>query len=199
MTDLTDVGEFAALFDEHYPRLHRYLHRRVGPDTADDLAQETFTEAIRQRHRYDPRRGAPGPWLYGIAHTLLARHRRSEQRQLAAYARTGVDPFARAQDDEAVSRADASAHGATLARALAAMSGRDRDVLLLFAMADFGYAEIAQALAMPVGTVRSKLHRSRQRLQAALGPAAAPHASPLADLHPFPASTRATSHAPEAF
>lgn len=186
MTDLTDVGEFAALFDEHYPRLHRYLHRRVGPDVADDLAQETFAEAIRRRHRYDPRRGAPGPWLYGISHTLLARHRRSEQRQLMAYARTGVDPFARSEDDEAVSRADASSHGAALARALAGMSGRDRDVLLLFAMADFGYAEIAQALSMPVGTVRSKLHRSRRRLQTALGPSAAPSASFLADLDPFP-------------
>jgi RNA polymerase sigma-70 factor (ECF subfamily) len=106
-----------------------------------------------------------------------------------AYARTGVDPFARAHDDEAVSRADASTHGAARARALAGMSGRDRDVLLLFALADFGYAEIAQALAMPVGTVRSKLHRSRQRLQAALGPAAGPAhrpPSPLADLDPFP-------------
>ncbi len=61
-------------------------------------------------------------------------------------------------------------HGAALAGALARMSGRDRDVLLLFALADLGYAEIAQALDMPVGTVRSKLHRARRRLQVSLGP-----------------------------
>lgn len=193
MTDLTDVGEFAALFDDHYPRLHRYLHRRVGPDLADDLASETFAEAIRRRDRYDPRRGAPGPWLYGIAHILLARHRRTERRQLAAYARTGVDPLARAEDDEAVSRADAATQGPALARALAGMSGRDRDVLLLFALADFGYADIAQALAMPVGTVRSKLHRSRRRLRAALGASAGPHDLPLADLNPFPRASSAVT------
>lgn len=174
MTDLTDVGEFAALFDEHYPRLHRYLHRRVGPDLADDLASETFAEAIRRRERYDPRRGAPGPWLYGIAHVLIARHRRTERRQLAAWARTGVDPLTPAGEDEAVSRADAATQGPLLARALAGMSGRDRDVLLLFALADFGYADIAQALSMPVGTVRSKLHRARRRLQAVLPPGASP-------------------------
>lgn len=72
MTDLSEIGEFGALFDEHYPRLHRYLHRRVGPSAADDLAAETFAQAMRQRHRYDPRRGAAGPWLYGIAHNLAA-------------------------------------------------------------------------------------------------------------------------------
>ncbi|MGF1648022.1 MAG: RNA polymerase sigma factor [Kineosporiaceae bacterium] len=125
---------------------------------------------MRRRDRYDPRRGAPGPWLYGIAHVLLARHRRTEQRRLVAYARSGTEPISRPHDDDAVHRADAAVHGAALAGALARMSGRDRDVLLLFALADLGYAEIAQALDMPVGTVRSKLHRARRRLQVSLGP-----------------------------
>ena len=189
MTDLTDVAEFAALFDDHYPRLHRYLSRRVGPEIGADLAQETFTEAITKRHRFDPARGSAGPWLYGIAHTLLARHRRREQRQLVAFARSGVDPFARPSDDEVADRADAATQGAALARALAGMHGRDRDVLLLFALADFGYAEIAQTLAMPIGTVRSKLHRARQRLQAALGP----QARLALDIDPFTHSTMEAS------
>ncbi len=95
---------------------------------------------------------------------------RAERRQLAAYARHGVDPLADA--DAAVafamadSRADSAAVSAKLAQILAAMADRDRDVLLLFAWADMSYAEIGQALEIPVGTVRSRLHRARRQLRA---------------------------------
>jgi RNA polymerase sigma-70 factor (ECF subfamily) len=63
-------------------------------------------------------------------------------------------------------RADAAAVRAELARILAGMPARDRDVLLLFAWADMSYAEVAQALHIPVGTVRSRLNRARRQLRA---------------------------------
>jgi DNA-directed RNA polymerase specialized sigma24 family protein len=65
----------------------------ADPGPAEDLAAQTFSEALRSRARY-PGRAAAGPWLYGIAHNLLRGHRRAEERQLRAYARTGVDPAA---------------------------------------------------------------------------------------------------------
>jgi RNA polymerase sigma factor (sigma-70 family) len=94
---------------------------------------------------------------------------RHEQRRLAAYARHGAqplaDPAALAEFSLADARADAAAAGVPLARILAKMPAGDRDVLLLFAWADMSYAEVAQALDIPVGTVRSRLNRARRQLR----------------------------------
>src|SRR5262249_51937780 len=82
-----------------------------------------------------------------------------ERRQWRAYARTGVDPLA--GDEPAVDeRLDAAAAARGLAAALGAMSARDREVLLLYAWAELGYQEIASALGIPVGTVRSRMNRA---------------------------------------
>lgn len=169
MTDPHELADFGSLFDLHYPALHRYLRRRAGPDVADDLAAQTFVVAMHGRRRYDSDRARPGPWLWGIAHNLLREHRRSEERQLSAYARTGVDPVQPAEADEAVARADAAGLAPRLAAALAGLRHEDRDILLLVAWSDLGYAEVAQVLRIPVGTVRSRLHRTRRRLSAQLG------------------------------
>ena len=56
-----------------------------------------------------------------------------------------------------------------LAGALAALSAGDRHVLLLVAWADLGYQEVAEALGIPVGTVRSRLNRARRKVRTALG------------------------------
>jgi RNA polymerase sigma-70 factor (ECF subfamily) len=160
----TEPEEFAALFDQYYPRLHRYLHRRVGPALAEDLAAQTFAEALRSRGRY-PGRADAAPWLYGIAHNLLRGHRRAEQRQLRAYARTGIDPATELDTDAVADRADAASLGPRLAATLARLRAKDREVLLLFAWEGLGYQEIADALGIPVGTVRSRLSRSRKRVR----------------------------------
>ncbi|MEW2043860.1 sigma-70 family RNA polymerase sigma factor, partial [Streptomyces sp. NPDC005534] len=75
------------------------------------------------------------------------------------------DPVA----DRAAARAGAQAVGRELAAALAALPARHRDVLLLVAWGGLGYEEVAQALDVPIGTVRSRLHRARGRLRQALG------------------------------
>jgi RNA polymerase sigma-70 factor (ECF subfamily) len=86
-----------------------------------------------------------------------------------AYARHGADPLAdpgaQAAFSMADARADSAAVSAELARILARMPSRDRHVLLLFAWADMSYAEIAQAMNIPVGTVRSRLNRARRELR----------------------------------
>jgi RNA polymerase sigma factor (sigma-70 family) len=150
----SDPEAFVEVFDRHFHAIHRYLRRRVGPGLADDLAASTFTEAFAARRRYDRRRADALPWLYGIATNLLRRHYRTEKRQLRAFAQTGVDPTL-APDAEPDPR------GAEIAAALAALSAVDRETLLLFAWTDLAYAEIAAALGIPVGTVRSRLNRAR--------------------------------------
>jgi RNA polymerase sigma-70 factor, ECF subfamily len=163
---------FAEIFDRHHGALHRYLRRRVGAGMAADLAAETFVTAFARRGAYRAQSPDARPWLYGIAHNLLRNHVRHEHRRLAAYARHGAEPVADAgalaEFSLADARADAATAGAPLRLALADMAAGDRDVLLLFAWADLSYAEIAQVLDVPVGTVRSRLNRARRRLRAAL-------------------------------
>jgi RNA polymerase sigma factor (sigma-70 family) len=118
------------------------------------------------------------PWLFGIATNLLHRQRRAERRQLHAYSRSGIDRSV-AYEDEADARVDGSALDARLAGALAAMRPRERDALLLYALADLSYEEVALALDVPVGTVRTWLHRARTTAQRELA-ATEVDVSPLA-------------------
>ncbi|HEX3925688.1 MAG TPA: RNA polymerase sigma factor [Streptosporangiaceae bacterium] len=165
-----DPAVFAEIFDRHHGELYRYLRRRAGGGLAADLAAETFVTAFARRASYRPQGSSARPWLYGIAHNLLRNHLRHEQRRLAAYARHGAEPTsdaaALAEFSLADARADAEAGTARLTRILAGMAARDRDALLLFAWADMSYAEVAQALGVPVGTVRSRLNRARRQLRA---------------------------------
>jgi RNA polymerase sigma factor (sigma-70 family) len=147
---------FEELFEREFDSVYGYLARRVGPELGRDLAAETFTRAFAARKRYDPARGEARPWLYGIASNLLRRHYRDEERRLRALARLDVR------------REDTPPEEPRLAHALATLPPEERDVLLLFAWADLGYAEIATVLEVPVGTVRSRLHRARAHVRAAL-------------------------------
>jgi len=87
---------------------------------------------------------------------------------LRAYARTGADPVL-ADDSDALDRVEARAWQRELATALAELRPRDREILLLRAWADLGDAEIAAALSLPIGTVKSRLHRTREQLRNRLG------------------------------
>ncbi|GAB4059424.1 RNA polymerase sigma factor [Catellatospora paridis] len=159
--------EFAAIYDRHAEAVHRYLARRVGQSAADDLMAETFLEAFRIRARYDAGRADARPWLYGIATNLLHRHHRAETRQYRALARTGVDPT-HDDTDTVAARLAASTSTRRIAAVLAKLPIGERDVLLLVAWEDLGYAEVAHALDIPIGTVRSRLHNARRRLRKAL-------------------------------
>src|SRR5256885_13823097 len=83
----TDPRQFAILFDRHAGLVFRFLVRRVGRDTADDLLGETFRIAFERRDTYDRDRPNARPWLYGIASNLVAKHRRAEERRLTATAK----------------------------------------------------------------------------------------------------------------
>lgn len=162
----TDASAFAAVFERHFDAIHRYLARRTGRDIADDLASDVFRIAFEQRERYDAARPDARPWLYGIATNVLRHHRRRGWRRLRAYARMDKrDGFDLPDSDALVRRVDAQALGPTLERVLAVLATGDRDVLLLFAWADLSYAEIADALDLPLGTVKSRLHRARSVLR----------------------------------
>lgn len=158
---------FATIFDRHFDAVHAYLQRRVGADLADELSAQTFLVAFDKRGGYDRAQADAKPWLFGIATNLLRRHHRDEVRQFRAYARSAVDPVTDAFDG-VETRLDASRMRRELVDALAGLPAEELDALLLYAWAEFSYPEIAHALGIPTGTVRSRLSRARRRVRAAL-------------------------------
>jgi RNA polymerase sigma factor (sigma-70 family) len=166
---LAEPELFSTVFDRHARTIRHYLARRVGSQLAEDLTGETFLIAFDRRRRYDLTHRDALPWLYGIASNLLHQHRRAEVRQYRALARTGVDPVLDNHADSVSARVAAEALTRQLAAALARLSAGERDVLLLLAWAGLHYDEIAHSLGIPVGTVRSRLHRARVKVRAAMG------------------------------
>ena len=163
---LEEPGRFGALFDRHATVVFRYLVRRVGIDDADALLGEVFRVAFEKRATYDRERANARPWLYGIATNLLARHRRSEARRIRATARLlARQPPADDPADQVVGTLDAQDLWPHVADAVAALPEEERDALLLYAWEELPYDEIADALGVPVGTVRSRLNRARTRIR----------------------------------
>jgi RNA polymerase sigma-70 factor (ECF subfamily) len=161
-----DPALFGALFDRHATILYRYLVRRVGRDQADALLGELFLIAFERRATYDCERPNARPWLYGIATNLIARHRRGEARRIRASARLLAQQQTARDETDAVSAAlDAQELWPHVADAVTALPAKERDVLLLYVWEELSYEEIAAALELPVGTVRSRLNRARTRLR----------------------------------
>jgi RNA polymerase sigma factor (sigma-70 family) len=168
VASLTEPERFAELFDRHAAGVHRYVARRLGREAAGDLVGETFLVAFGKRQRYDPGVADARPWLFGIATRLVGQHRRDEVRRYRL--RLALPPEeTRADTEQIAARVSAEAVRVPLAEAVAALTPGDRDVLLLIAWEQFSYAEVAAALDIPVGTVRSRLSRARAQVRAALG------------------------------
>jgi RNA polymerase sigma-70 factor (ECF subfamily) len=159
---------FAAIFDRHFWAIHDYLRRRLDRQLADELASQTFLIAFDRRGSFDPGSTSSRPWLFGIATNLVREHRRSELRELRAMARLAPDPAMLIDGVE--SRIDAERMRGVLAAALAELPQEEADVLALLVWAELDQPEIAGALSIPLGTVKSRLSRARGRLQAALEP-----------------------------
>ncbi|GIH21822.1 DNA-directed RNA polymerase sigma-70 factor [Acrocarpospora phusangensis] len=166
---LVESERFSVIFDAYFGEIHRYVAQRLGADSAEDVVAETFLTAFRKRTRYDPSRASVRVWLYGIATNLIRRHHRTELRTLRALGRHGPDPDVPGHEDEVSAQVSAQSLRPSIAAALAGLHQRDRDVLLLVALADLSHEEIASALGIPYGTVGSRLSRARRKLRAVLG------------------------------
>jgi RNA polymerase sigma factor (sigma-70 family) len=160
---------FAVIFDRHAASVGRYLARRVGREAAQDLVAETFLAAFKGRAGYDRARPEARPWLFGIATRLLARYWRAEQRRLEVLAVVPAEPPNPGHEERVTAELTARQMRQPLVAALAALPAGDRDALLLVAWAQLTYAEIAAALEIPVGTVRSRLNRARRLVRARIG------------------------------
>ena len=160
---MRDPELFAELVERHGPAIWRFLARRSGRDTADDVLADVFTAAFEKRSSYDGTYVDARPWLYGIARNCLQAHWR-QHRPIAAtpWAQTD-DPWAAVDD-----RLDADSCSGLLRAGLRALAPDDRDVLLLVAWEQLTPTEAAAVVGIPAGTARSRLHRARATLKLAL-------------------------------
>ncbi|GAB3694831.1 RNA polymerase sigma factor [Actinocorallia lasiicapitis] len=166
---LIDPDRFAEIFDRHADEIHRYVGWRLGADLADDVVSDAFLVAFRKRSAYDLTRSDARPWLFGIASNGIRDHRRAEVRRHRMLARAGFEPQAEPFEERSAERLGAEAMQPRLRAVLAGLSAADRDLLMLIAWAELSYQEAAAALGVPLGTVRSRLHRLRTKLRRSLG------------------------------
>ena len=160
---VSDPEVFEEIFERHAASVWSYARRRIGADAAEDVVADAFLIAFTRRASFDPSYDSARPWLLGIATNLIRHRLRDERAHLAAVGKVSepspIDEF----DD--VSRFDAQRIRPVLVDALMLLSNDDRETFLLIALGELSYAEAALALDVPVGTVRSRMHRIRRVLR----------------------------------
>jgi len=166
---LGEPEAFGLIYDRYAPTLLRFLSRRVGARVAEGLVGELFRIAFERRETFDASRANALPWLYGIGSNVLLKHRRAEARRLRASARMlAAGP---AVDRRASAAAlDARVLFPRVADAIETLPDPEREALLLFAWEELPYEAVAEALELPIGTVRSRLNRARARLRELIEP-----------------------------
>lgn len=166
-----DPAALEELYRRHVRPLTRYAVRRLGdPEAAGDLVAATFLAAIESAGRFDPARGEPAAWLYGIAGNLVANQRRRSAAESRALARLHgrrdlpADEYGRLED-----RLDAHRRAGPAHAALRVLPPAERDLVRLILHADMTVREAAATLGIRPGTARMRLFRARTRLAAAAG------------------------------
>jgi RNA polymerase sigma-70 factor (ECF subfamily) len=146
--------------------MYAHAYRATGdPSVAEDVVSLTFLEVWRLRDRLHEGDDSVHPWVYGIATNVLRNRGRAARRHQNALARVPAPDPVEDFSDVVVERME-NAERLTAARAAVERLRRsDREVFMLCVWSDLGYAEVAEALGVPVGTVRSRLSRARGRLR----------------------------------
>jgi RNA polymerase sigma-70 factor (ECF subfamily) len=156
------IDEFDRLIVEQIPHLRRYARALLGdPTAADDLVQDCLERAWSRSHLW--RHGNIRGWLFTIMHNVNINIQRRNRRApiTTSIDLPGIDAAVRpAQEDRLSVNA--------LNNAVAALPSDQREALLLVGLEEFSYAETAQILNIPIGTVMSRLHRGRERLRQVL-------------------------------
>lgn len=162
-----DGAAFGVLFERHAGRIYNYCFRRTADwALAEDLTATTFLLAWRSRGRAPLQADSALPLLFGIATNVLRNQRRSRRRGREAFARL---PLERAEEpdfgDEVSTRLDDQVAMRGILRLFRRLPQREQDVIAICDWSALSYEEAAIALDIPIGTVRSRLARGRQRLR----------------------------------
>ncbi|MGW6393846.1 RNA polymerase sigma factor [Streptomyces sp. NPDC055103] len=161
-----DRAAFAEVFDRHARVVYAYAVRTTGDwALAEDIVSLTFLEAWRRRDTLRGEVRHVRAWLLGIAANVTRNTARAARRHRAAMSRLPPpEPLPDFSDEVAGQLADAE-RLAAVARALKRLRQSEREVFGLAVWSGLAYAEVSEALGIPVGTVRSRLSRARQKLR----------------------------------
>jgi RNA polymerase sigma factor (sigma-70 family) len=143
-----------------------FARRGLDPQTVADLTSETFAQAIASRASYDPRVGAPRPWLFGIARMVFARHCERGSRHDEALERLGGR--VELDDDEMeelTARIDSQRRGADLLTRLAVLPELERQAIELVDLDGLLPKDAAASLGISPGALRVRLFRARNKLR----------------------------------
>lgn len=164
-----DADAFGVLFERHADAVYNHCFRRTADWTAaEDLTSLVFLQAWRRRRAVRLTGDSVLPWLLAVANNLLRNADRTtrRQRRLLARLRPAADPPAGPDlGDELASRLDDERTMRRILDGLDDLPAADREVLSLVAWSGLSYAEAADVLRVPVGTVKSRLARARTRLR----------------------------------
>jgi RNA polymerase sigma factor (sigma-70 family) len=166
---------FGVLFDRHAKAVYNFLLRRTADwSLAEDLTAAVFLQAWRRRGEVVFDGDSALPWLLGVARLVLRNATRSRTRYQAALGRVGTHvltarPGPADPADVVISRLESERQLTELRTAIAGLPPRHRDVIELCVYAGLDQQAAAIALGVSVGTVKSRLHRARQRLAVDLG------------------------------
>lgn len=147
-------------YELHGPLVHTFCRRSVGADRANDVTQEVFLTAWRQHHRYEPAKGSLAGWLVGIARFKVLEALRRRQLHLIDDEQPTATTSMVSPDD-----VEAMADRMLLSAALEELPERARSVVGLAFREQLTHQEIAERTALPLGTVKSDIRRSLDRMR----------------------------------
>jgi RNA polymerase sigma-70 factor (ECF subfamily) len=153
------------LFREHGTAIYNYCFRRTADwAVAEDLTSTVFLEAWRSSDRYEQRRDTALPWLYGIATNVLRNKRRAMRSYQSLMNSLPLPDSPADTADVIAARLDDEQRMRKLLETVSKLPRREQEVLALVSWAELSYEDAAEALDVPIGTVRSRLARARARL-----------------------------------
>lgn len=159
--------DFGTVYRANIGAISGYFARRCSePQTVADLTSETFVEAIGSFGTFDPARGTPRAWLFGIARVVFARHcAAASNGQLVTNRLAGALVLDADETDELAARIDAQRAGRELLARCARLPELERAAIELVDIAGLTPKEAAESLAVSQGALRVRLFRARTRLR----------------------------------
>jgi RNA polymerase sigma-70 factor (ECF subfamily) len=155
-----DESALKAAYDAHGSLVYSFCRRSLGPERAADATQEVFLAAWRSRERYRAERGSLAGWLLGIARFKVIDVMRADGRAPVPRDLTTEDVAGAGESD-----VTATAERMLLAEAISTLPERAQEMVHLAFFEDLTHSQIAERCEVPLGTVKSDIRRSLQRLR----------------------------------
>jgi RNA polymerase sigma factor (sigma-70 family) len=165
-----DAGAFEVFYRRHVDRIIRFAARRcTNPEEVADIVASTFVVVLTSSRTYQPDRGEPAAWLYGIAARLIANGRRRSGRERAAMARLSGYRLVEPDDLERLEeRLDARSESRAMLRALPRLTAQHREALLLVGADGLSPKDAARVLGIRPAAFRMRLTTARRALRVAI-------------------------------